>query len=167
MPDTYLVATNLQAGITWVRDDPNVAGGAVAMKTIAVPGAALVPLPDLKIAPALNATTGSLPAGAITGAKQVFLTSTNATPGAQLVRTAAQMLADMLAVANGAVVGTSWRFRITNTGAGVFTLTTDAGATVTLSGTMTIAQNTWRDFVGTIVTATTATITQVGTGANS
>lgn len=111
----------------------------------------------------LNATTGSLPAGAITGATSVTLISSNATPGAQLVRTAAQMLAD---TPNG-IVGLTWRFRIINTGAGTLTLTADAGATVTLSGTMTVAQNTWRDFVGTFVTGTTATITQVGTGTNS
>lgn len=119
-----------------------------------------LPLPNEKIATTLNATTGSLPAGAITGAKSVTLFSTNATPGAQLVRTAAQMLAD---TPNG-IVGLTWRFRIINTGAGTLTLTTDAGATVTLTGTMTVAQNTWRDFEATFVTGTTATITSVGKG---
>lgn len=112
---------------------------------------------------ALNATTGSLPVGAITGASNVSMISSNATPGAQLVRTAAQMLADM----PGGYVGQSWSIRITNTGAGTLTLTTDAGATVSLSGTMTVPQNTTRDFVAKIVTATTATITATGTGTYS
>lgn len=111
----------------------------------------------------MNATTGSLAAGAITGADHVTLISSNATPGAQLVRTAAQMLAD---TPNGKV-GEPWRFRVVNTGAGTFTLTADGGATVTLSGTMTVLQNTWRDFVATLNTPTTATITATGTGTYS
>ena len=89
--------------------------------------------------------------------------SSNATPGAQLVRSAANMLAD---TPNGQV-GMSWGLRITNTGAGTLTLTADSGATVTLTGTMTVAQNTFRDFIATINTATTATITSVGTGTYS
>lgn len=111
----------------------------------------------------LNATTGSLPVGAITGAGNVTLISSNATPGAQLVRTAAQMLADQ----PGGYVGQSWNVRITNTGAGTLTLTTDAGGTVTMTGTMTVPQNTFRDFVVTINTATTATVRSVGTGTYS
>lgn len=119
-------------------------------------------LPDTQLA-TLNATTGSLPVGAITGAGNCTLISSNAVPGAQLVRTAAQMLADT----PGGAIGLSWNIRITNTGAGTLTLTTDAGATVTLVGTMTVPQNTVRTFVGTFNTATTATITATGTGTYS
>ena len=108
----------------------------------------------------LNATTGSLPAGAITGSAFCALLSSNATPGAQLVRSAAQMLAD---IPNGAV-GQSWRVRILNSGAGTFTLTTDAGATVTISGTATIAQNVFRDYVFTITSPTAATAQSIGSG---
>lgn len=111
----------------------------------------------------LNATTGSLAAGKITGASNVTMVSSNATPGAQLVRSAANMLAD---TPNGQV-GQSWNLRITNTGAGTLTLTADGGTTVTLTGTMTVPQNTFRDFVCTFNTATTATITAVGTGTYS
>lgn len=110
----------------------------------------------------LNATTGSLPVGALTGADRVTLISTNATPGAQLVRTAAQMFAEQ-----AAIVGDSYTARIVNTGAGTLTLTTDAGATVTLSGTMTVPQNTWRDFFITFPSAATATITTIGVGTYS
>lgn len=109
----------------------------------------------------INVTTGSLAAGVLTGADRVFVLSTNATPGAQLVRTAAQMLADF----TGAVVGQTYTARIINSGAGTLTLTTDAGATVTLTGTMTVAQNTWRDFIITFTSSTTVTIVSVGTGA--
>lgn len=134
------------------------AAGAVSMVGTSV--AANGGLPVSKVSTPLNQTTGSLPAGAITGAQNVYITSSNATPGAQLVRTAAQMLAD---TPNGAV-GMTWNFRILNTGAGTLTLTADGGATVTLSGTMTVAQNTWRDFSAVFNTATTATITSVGAG---
>ena len=107
---------------------------------------------------ALNATTGSLPVGAITGAKEVYLVSSNATPGAQLVRTAAQMLAD---TPNGAV-GMSWKVRIINTGAGNFTLTQDAGNTVTITGDVVIPQDSWVDYVVTLTGAATATMQSVG-----
>lgn len=120
------------------------------------------PLPNAKLT-SINATTGSLAAGAATGARTVYLTSTNAVPGAQLVRTAAQMLAD---IPNG-VIGTSWTLVITNTGAGTLTLTTDAGATVTMNGTMTVPQNTTRTFYVTILTATTASVTAQDVGTYS
>lgn len=115
-------------------------------------------IPNAVIAAVLNATVGTLPAGAITGAEQVYLTSTNAVPGTQTTRTAAQMLADI----PGASVGFSWTVRIINTGAGTFTLGADAS--VTLTGTATIAQNTWRDFVFIITGATTAVAQSVGGG---
>jgi hypothetical protein len=105
-------------------------------------------------------TAGTLAAGAITGAAFTVLTNTGATPGAQTVRTAAQMLADI----PGAQAGFSSMFRIVNTGAGTFTLTADGGATVTITGTATIAQNIFRDYVLTFTSATAATIQSVGSG---
>lgn len=105
----------------------------------------------------------TLSVGDITGASIVSLVSTNAAPGALTVRTAAQMLADT----PGAIVGTGYRLRITNTGAGTLTLTADGGATVTLTGTMTVPTNTFRDFIVTFNTSTTATIRSDGTGTYS
>ena len=106
----------------------------------------------------LNATTGSLPAGAITGGQEVYLVSSNTTPGAQLVRTAAQMLAD---TPNGAV-GMSWKVRIINIGTNAFTLTQDAGNTVTITGDVVIPQDSWVDYVVTLTGAATATMQSVG-----
>lgn len=105
-------------------------------------------------------SVGTLAAGAITGADMVVLTNTGATPAAQTVRTAAQMLADT----PGGYVGLSTMFRIVNTGAGTLTLTADGGATVTITGTATVAQNVFRDYILTFNTATTATIQSVGSG---
>jgi len=110
----------------------------------------------------LNATTGDLPAGAITGADRVTLVSSNATPGAQACRSAAAMIADASVTPPYA-----YNLRIVNTGAGTFTLAADGGATVTLSGTATVLQNTWRDFIVSFPTGSTCTITTVGTGTYS
>ena len=117
------------------------------------------PLPAVQYTTS-SVTTGSIAAGVITGANMCVWNQTGATPGAQLVRTAAQMLADQ---PNGRV-GQSIVFRIVETGAGTLTLTADAGATVTLTGTMTVPTNTWRDFMLTFNSATTATIQSIGAG---
>lgn len=103
---------------------------------------------------------GTLAAGLITGAAMTVLQNTGATPGAQTVRTAAQLLADF----SQARVGMSYVLRIVNTGAGTLTLTADGGATVTITGTATVATNTFRDYIVTFNTATTATIQSVGSG---
>ena len=55
-------------------------------------------------------------------------------------------------------------FRIVNTGAGTLTLTADGGATVTLTGTATVATNVFRDYTLTFTSATAATIQSVGSG---
>ncbi len=117
------------------------------------------PLPDIKYTTS-SVTTGSMAAGLITGAKMCVWLSSNATPSAQLVRTAAQLLAD---TPNGAV-GQSTFFRIIQSGAGTLTVTADGGGTVTLTGTMTVPQNTFRDFMLTFNTATTATVQSIGAG---
>lgn len=105
-------------------------------------------------------TAGTLAAGAITGAAITVLQNTGATPGAQTVRTAAQMLADFV----GASVGFTYILRIVNTGAGTLTLTGGGGTGVTVTGTATVAQNVFRDYVVTFNTNTTATIQSIGSG---
>ncbi len=61
-------------------------------------------------------------------------------------------------------IGSSFRLRIINESGGAFawTVVTDTGWTLT--GTTTIAQNTWREFVVTLNTLTTATLQSVATG---
>lgn len=101
----------------------------------------------------------TLSAGDITGANDVVLKSSNAAPGTQTTRTATQMSGD-----HGGSLA-PYRLRITNIGAGTFTLA--AGSGVTLTGTMTIATNTWRDFVVTFASASALTIESVGVGTYS
>ena len=130
--------------------------------TILTLGRGLNALPATKFT-TINATTGTLAAGNITGAAFVSLMSTNATPGNQATRTAAQMITDH----GMGPVDAAYTLRITNTGAGTFTLT--AGSNVTLTGTMTVATNTFRDFTVTFRGAATQTVTiqSIGVGTYS
>lgn len=107
---------------------------------------------------AINVTVGTLAVGDITGAANVNLVSTNATPGTQTTRTAAEMFADHF----GAVIAATYTLHISNTGAGTFTL--GAGSGVTLTGTMTVAQDTSRTFQVTFVSATAVTIISLRSG---
>lgn len=140
---TYLVTVTAPTTVTWVH-----------MRTTLIDA-----IPPAQFTTA-SLTAGTLGVGVITGAAFTVLTNTGATPGAQTVRTAAQMLADF----PGMRVGDSYILRVVNTGAGTLTLTADAGPTVTLTGTATIAQNIFRDYIVTFNTATTATIQSIGSG---
>ena len=62
-------------------------------------------------------------------------------------------------------IGFTYQLAIRNLNATGLTLTADGGATVTLSGTMSIAQNTTRLFSVTFPSATTCTITSMGVSA--
>lgn len=110
---------------------------------------------------ALNAAVGTLPAAAITGGDWVTMISSNAAPGTQTTRTALQMFGDDPTAYPGSV----YMLRICNSGVG--TLTLAAGSGVTLTGTMTVATATFRDFAvayGGTTALPTVTITNVGTG---
>ncbi len=73
----------------------------------------------------------------------------------------------LIAAITNYAVGSSYRLRITNASSAnhVWTVTTNTGWT--LNGMMTIAQNTWREFVVVIASSTTATLTSVATGTYS
>lgn len=64
-------------------------------------------------------------------------------------------------------VGTAYRLRITNASSGAFAWTVTTNTGWTLTGTMTIAQNTWREFVATLSSLTTITLVSVATGTYS
>lgn len=115
----------------------------------------------------LSATAGTIAAGIITGALSVFAVFTNAVPGTQTTRTAAQLYADLLLAFGATALPTTLTYdlQITNTGAGTLTLAGGTGVTVT--GTATIAQNTTRQFVVQVTSPTTVVITSVGTGTYS
>lgn len=104
-------------------------------------------------------STSTAAAGELTGAKVVTMNNSGANPGNYTTRTAAQMIADGFYQ-----VGDSYNLRIVN-GQGTGVLTVVAGdGNVTLTGTMTLAINSFRDFVVTITAAGTLTIQSVATG---
>jgi len=128
--------------------------------TCAVAGswkATSIPMPGGKFT--TGTTTTTFAAGQLTGAAFVVYENTQGTPGSIATRTATQMFADD----PYARVGGKYHLRINNN-QGTGTLTVTAGSGVTLTGTMTIAINTYRDFVVTYTSATALVIQQVGIG---
>lgn len=107
-------------------------------------------------------TTTTFAAGQLTGASFVVYNNTQGTPGSIATRTAAQMFTDD----PYARVGGTYRLRVINN-QGTGTLTITAGSNVTLTGTMTIAINTYRDFIVTYTTAAALVIQQCGIGTDA
>lgn len=67
-------------------------------------------------------------------------------------------------------VGYSYQLRIINESSGAFAWTIAGGTGVTVAGTATIVQNTWRDFVVTVTgvgSSAAVTLQSAGTGTNS
>lgn len=107
----------------------------------------------------ITAANGVIPAANLAGAENVTLIQSGAT--ALTTPTAAALLAAM----PGAGPGVMYRLRLINANGGTLTLTMDAS--VTGVGTLTLATGTFRDFDVQILTATTASMSSVGTGTNS
>jgi hypothetical protein len=105
---------------------------------------------------ALEAAT--VAAGALTGAQVVHFENTGTTPAAITTRTAAQMFADI----PNCYANLEYTLLVRNSSSGANTLTLTAGLNVTLTGTMTIAQNVTRVFNVKCVDATHFTITSMG-----
>lgn len=81
--------------------------------------------------------------------------------------TAANILA---ALGANAYIGQTFTLRIINESTGAFTWTLAGGAGVTVNGTKTMAQNTWRDFAVTVTglgSSAAVTMQSIGTGTNS
>lgn len=84
--------------------------------------------------------------------------NTGTTPATLTTRTAAEMFNDI----PGAVAGMTYLLMIRNSSSGANTATIAAGTGVTLTGTMTIAQNVTRLFIVTITSSTAVTIQSMG-----
>ncbi|HDR9243664.1 TPA: hypothetical protein QDB49_001211 [Burkholderia vietnamiensis] len=108
---------------------------------------------------AANTSGFTLSAAQVSGAAQNFLNLTG-TLGAGAN-------AQLPTVVQNAPIGLSFQLRVINSSSGAFAWTVTTNTGWTLGGTMTIAQNTWRDFIVTITSATTATLQAVGTGTQS
>lgn len=114
-----------------------------------------------------TATSGAtLTAANVTGAEAIVDLAMTGTLGAGAnaqLPTVANLLQSMFAPA----VGSAYRLRVINRSSANFAWTVTTNTGWTLTGTMTVAQNTWRDFDVTITSLTTATLQAVGVGTDS
>ena len=115
-------------------------------------------LPITQFTTAAITVSGTFAAGQLTGADYTTFSNSSATPGTVTSRTAAQMYGDI----PNAFVGQTYLLRIIQTGGG--TLTFGAGSNVTITGTATVSTSTWREFVTTLVSATSVVFQNVGSG---
>ena len=103
--------------------------------------------------------SASISASVFAGARIIHFENTGTTPGNLATPTAAQIIATI----PNAFVGQSYTLFIRNSSGSANTATITAGdGNVTLSGTMTIAQNVTRMFNVTVSTLTTVTIRSMG-----
>lgn len=114
-----------------------------------------------KVATNDNGTTQTLTAAMLSGGDEVFHTSTGgATPSLTL-----PLATDFIAANPGLAIGQSMRVRIINNNSGVATIVTNTGWTLT--GTLTITNGLWREFVVTRTAAATLSGVSVGLGTTS
>lgn len=127
------------------------------------------PLQETNFNAATNTTAFTLTGPQMAGAAQNFLTLTGTLTGAAALTlpTVAALLASMPADIQAAPIGISFQLRILNSGAGAFAWTVTTNTGWTLTGTQSVANLTWRDFIVQFTSATTATIQSVGTGTQS
>lgn len=110
---------------------------------------------------ATSAATATVPQ--MSGANDCVLNMTGTLgAGANLTTPTAAAILGALFGPNAPVVGSSWKVRIMNTSGGAFSWTLVGGTGVTVNGTATVAQNTWREFQVTVASATTLTMQNVG-----
>jgi len=115
-----------------------------------------------------NAAAHVLTAANLTGSStSVVLAMTGALAAAANATT--DTAANIVAAMASAGVGASYKLRVINESSGAFPWTVVGGAGVTVTGTATIAQNTWREFVVSVTAVGTPAVTlqNVGTGTYS
>jgi hypothetical protein len=113
-----------------------------------------------------SGATQALPAAAVinNGSSEVYHRTTGGTTPTLTLPTAASVLALWLDNVLGV---SSYRLRVINNNSGTATVALGTGWTNVTSGTLTLATNTWRDFVVTYTAAGTLDIASVGTGTDS
>ncbi len=114
-----------------------------------------------------SSTSGTtLTAANISGARdEVTLNMTGALGGAANAQL--PLVSDLVAAIPDPVAGQSYRLRIINSSSGAFAWTVTTNSGWTLTGTMTIAKDTFRDFYITLTSLAAAVLQQRGTGTNS
>jgi hypothetical protein len=113
-----------------------------------------------KYSAAANTTNFNATAAQVGGAYDVILNCTGALGSGQTITL--PTVAALVAAIPNAHVGQSYRLRIINSGAGAFAWTVTTNTGWTLTGTMTVAQNTFREFVVTLTSLAAAVIQSAG-----
>lgn len=123
-------------------------------------------LPAVSIVKDAQYTTAALqsaviPAANLAGAKIVAFENTGTTPANLQFDTAANIVAAI----PGARVGFGYLLKIRNSSSGANTATITTNTGITLTGTMTIPQNTTREFLVTLTSLTAVAVNSLGTSA--
>lgn len=134
-----------------------------SLTAVAITGIAFgnnVPLPLLKRV-AITANTSTLSAGDMEGADACYLNVSGQATPTFTTRTGTELAAAI----PGIQIGFKYVLRVVSTNSGTTTMA--GGSGVTISGTATVATNTWREFLMAYTAANTWTMTSIGTGTNS
>ena len=108
-----------------------------------------------------DGTTKTLAAAKVAGAGNVVLRSS----GGSTPTLTFPLATDLVPALPNTQPGYSYRLRVINNNSGTATLAVNTG--VTLTGTLTLAQNTWRDFIMTLNAGGLISGQAVGTGTDS
>jgi hypothetical protein len=112
---------------------------------------------------AVATATAFAPTGAqVAGGDHTVLNLTGTLSADRILTTPTAAL--IVAAIAGAAAGQTYRLRIINSSAGLFTWTVAAGANVTLTGDLLIPKDTWREFNVTLTTLAAVDMQSVGTG---
>lgn len=107
--------------------------------------------------------SAAIPAANLVGADSVIYDNTGTTPGNLQFPTAAALVAALPAALR--VAGYSYNLGIRNSSGSANTATITTNTGITLTGTMTIAQSTTRNFVVTLTSTSAVTVQSVGLSA--
>jgi hypothetical protein len=110
-------------------------------------------------------TPATLTGAQMAGASDVTINMTATLGGAGTLNSATAV--QIVAAIPYAQPGFSYNLRIINSSGANFAWTLTTATGITLNGTMTIAQNTFRDFYVTVTSLTAVAIQSIGTGTNS
>lgn len=145
---TFLVTINSKTAVTMLRVETaqNLFSGA-------------------KYGTAANTTSFTATGAQVSGAANVVLDLTGTLGGGAAITL--PLVTDLVAALPNAAAGMSYLLRVINDSSANFAWTVTTNTGWTLAGTMTVAQATFRDFVVTLTSLTTATLQQVGTGTTS
>lgn len=150
-----------------LADDLVVRGNITALGNVSGGGGIFNPAPTYAVVNG-NASTANytMVAANLTGAQSFVTIAQTGNASGNLTATLANATSTFSGATNP-VVGASWTLRLINESASAGNWTVANATGWSLFGTMSVNQNTWRDFVLTLTSATTANLQSVGTGTYS